>query len=506
MNNSTRIISNTGILYVKMGITVFVSLYSVRLVLASLGAVDYGIFNVLMGVITMLSFLNAAMSVSSQRFLSFYQGKKDMTKLRTVYNLSVIMHLLFGLVLCLLLSLLAKIIVFDFLQIPEERLYVSLIIFHCMAVSVFFTVLSVPYTALINSNEKMIYIAIVTIIESVLKLVVAIILQYITCDKLLFYGVSMGFISVISLLEYFLICKLSFKEARFMDFRKLDWKLGRQMVSFIGWNLIGSITAISKNQGLAILFNVQRGPIVNAAYAIANQVSGQLNFFSATLLRAINPQIMKKEGAGDRQGMIEMSLLTCKYSFLLLLLFSVPCIFQMETILSLWLKNVPQYSVYFCVLILVAILFDQLTVGINSAFQAANIVKQSAINVGIVKLLIIPLGFVFLYLDYSVYMVVIGYALVELFAGAVRLALAKKYFRLSFKKYFQVVLKQITVPVICCVCVCMLCNAFLGKYVQLVMCLLLSTIVFVITVYRFSFNEKERGMIRGMIGKLKNRK
>lgn len=500
MQNSTRIISNTGILYVKMGITVFVSLYSVRLVLASLGAVDYGIFNVLMGVITMLSFLNAAMSVSSQRYLSYYQGKNEPEKLCTVYNLSVMMHLLLGLVLCLLLSFLAKIIVFDFLQIPPNRQSVSLVIFHCMAISVFFTILSVPYTALINSNEKMIYIAVVTIVESILKLVVALSLQYVTYDKLLFYGVSMGGISLVSLLEYFVICKISFPETKFKKLSKKDWNLGKQMMSFIGWNLVGSITAISKNQGVAILFNVQRGPIVNAAYAIANQVSGQLNFFSATLLRAINPQIMKKEGAGNHEGMLEMSLLTCKYSFLLLLFFSIPCIFQMETILSLWLKNVPQYSICFCVLILIAILCDQLTVGVNSAFQAANYVKQSAINVGLVKLMIIPLGLLFLYLGYSVYTVVIGYALVELFAGFVRLRLAGRYFNLSFNHYCSVVIKKVVVPLVCCVSVCLFCYLFSDRYVQLIISFLFSALVFLFTAYNFSLEDKERAIVRNLIG------
>ena len=468
-----------------MGITVFVSLYSVRLVLATLGAVDYGIFNVLMGVITMLSFLNAAMSVSSQRFLSYYQGKNAKDKLCMVYNLSVTMHILLGFVLCLSLALLAKYIVFDFLQIPKERLSVSLIIFYSMAVSVFFTILSVPYTALINSNEKMICIAVVTIIESLLKLAVAISLQFV---------------------EYFFICKYSFQEAKFVPFRKLDWKLGRQMMNFIGWNLVGSITAISKNQGVAILFNVQRGPAVNAAYAIANQVSGQLNFFSATLLRAINPQIMKKEGSGNHQGMIEMSLLTCKYSFLLLLFFSIPCIFQMKTILALWLKSVPQYSVYFCMLILVAILCDQLTVGINSAFQAANFVKQSAIYVGFIKLLIIPLGLFFLYFGYSVYAVVIGYALVELFAGIVRLKLANKYFDLTARHYYNVVLKKIIMPIVCCAIICLLCNLFPNRLVQLLMSLSLSSLVFVIIAYRFSLNEAERLILRNLVNKLLKRK
>lgn len=489
-----------------MGITVFVSLYSVRLVLATLGAVDYGIFNVLMGVITMLSFLNAAMSVSSQRFLSYYQGKNAKDKLCMVYNLSVTMHILLGFVLCLSLALLAKYIVFDFLQIPKERLSVSLIIFYSMAVSVFFTILSVPYTALINSNEKMICIAVVTIIESLLKLVVAISLQFVACDKLLFYGISMGLISFISLMEYFFICKFSFQETKFVPFRKLDWKLGRQMMHFIGWNLVGSITAISKNQGVAILFNVQRGPAVNAAYAIANQVSGQLNFFSATLLRAINPQIMKKEGSGNHQGMIEMSLLTCKYSFLLLLFFSIPCIFQMKTILELWLKSVPQYSVYFCMLILVAILCDQLTVGINSAFQAANFVKQSAIYVGFIKLLIIPLGLFFLYFGYSVYAVVIGYALVELFAGIVRLKLANKYFDLTARHYYNVVLKKIIMPIVCCATICLLCYLFPNRLVQLLMSLSLSSLVFVIIAYRFSLNEAERLILRNLVNKLLKRK
>ena len=372
-----------------------------------------------------------------------------------------------------------------------------------MSVSVFFTILSVPFTALINSNERMIYIAIVTVIESLLKLGIAISLQYVRGDKLLFYGIAMGALSFISLIEYYTICKIKFKESRIIPLKKLDWNIGKQMMRFIGWNLVGSITAISKNQGIAVLLNIKRGPAVNAAYGIANQVSGQLNFFSATLLRAINPQIIKKEGAGNHDDMIKMSLLTCKYSFLLLAFFSIPCIFQIETILSLWLKDTPQYTAVFCSFVLVAIMLDQLTVGINSAFQAANFVKQSAIFVGLVKLMIIPVGFLLLSLGYSVYTVVVGYALVELLGGIVRLGLANKYFNLSFKIYFQYVLAKLAIPTICSIIICVICIMNIeNEIVQLLMTITLSAVIFIAASYLFSLIDKEKEIVRNLLVKV----
>lgn len=488
-----------------MGVTILISLYSVRLVLASLGAVDYGIFNVIMGVVSMLSFLNAALTVSTQRYLSFYQGKGDGLNLVKIFNNSFLLHICVGLLIVVLLELLGGYILKTYLQIPDNRMDVAYIIFHFASMSVFFTFISVPYSAVITANEKMIYIAVISILESFEKLILAIYITYTSADRLLVYGVCMGCITILSFFYYYTICHKKFDECRHFSYKHVDVNLLRDMGGFAGWNIVGSITGICKNQGIAVLLNIFKGPAVNAAYAVANQVSSQLNFFSATMLRSINPQIMKAEGAGSHLYMLSLANAACKYSFLLLAFFAIPCMFEMNTIMGLWLKDVPEHTVLFCNLILVAIMCDQLTVGINSGFQACKLVKISSIFVGFIKLLILPLGYVVLKLGYSVYWVVILYAAVELLAGVMRMILAYKYMGLSVLYYLRTVILRVIPPVIITCGVCYLIIKTMSFDYRIIITICVSVVVFMSSVYFLSFQGSEREHIRNLISKMKTK-
>lgn len=505
MKDSNRVIMNTTILYLKMGITIIISLYSVRLVLASLGVIDYGIFNVIMGVVSMLSFLNAALTVSTQRYLSFYQGSEDKSMLVKIFNHSLLLHIIAGAFMVILLELFGGYILNTYLQIPQERMETARIIFQFASISVFFTFIAIPYSASINANEKMIYIALISILESIEKLLLAIYITYSTGDRLLIYGISMGVIMMISFMLYFIICHNKFDECRHVSFRNIDIKSLKDLGAFAGWNIIGSITAVCKNQGLAVLFNIFRGPAVNAAYAVANQVSSQLNFFSATMLRSINPQIMKAEGSGNHERMLLLSASACKYSFLLLSLFAIPCMFEMSNIMSLWLKKVPEYSVYFCNLILVAIMFDQLTVGLNSGFQACKLVKISALLVGFAKLMILPSGYVILKLGFSVYIVIVMYALVEFVAGCVRVFLAQKYMSLDTMFFVKnVLMRSLAIPIITslgCLGITQVCDL---KFRMLVT-FPVAFILFSVSAYYLALQSEERDYIKNIIVKIKNR-
>ncbi len=505
MKASNRVIFNTSILYVKMGVTILISLYSVRLVLASLGAVDYGIFNVIMGVVSMLSFLNASLTVSTQRYLSFYQGKDEKSKLVKIFNNSLLLHIFAGILIVVLLELFGGYILKTYLQIPSNRMEVAYIVFHFASMSVFFTFVSVPYSAAINANEKMIYIAVISILESFEKLLLAIYITYTSADRLLVYGICMGCITILSFFYYYVICHKKFDECRHFSCRQVDVNLLRDMGGFAGWNIVGSITGICKNQGVAVLLNIFRGPTVNAAYAVANQVSSQLNFFSATMLRSINPQIMKAEGAGNHQYMLGLANSACKYSFLLLAFFAIPCMFEMNTIMGFWLKEVPEHTVLFCNLILVAIMCDQLTVGINSGFQACKLVRVSSIFVGFIKLLILPLGYIVLKLGYSVYWVVILYAVVELLAGVMRMILANKYMGLNVWCYFRKVLFRVIPPIIITCGTCYLIIETVTIKYRIIITIIASFTAFILSTYYLSLQGSEREHIRSLVFKIRTK-
>ncbi len=506
MKPGSLIILNTIVLYIKMAVSIGVSLFSVRIVLSSLGAVDYGIFNVIMGVIAMLSFLNGALTTSTQRYLSFYQGQNNTKTLISIFNHSLFLHAILGIIIVLLLEIGGTYFIDSYLQIPYERLETAKTVFQFAIIAVFFTFISVPYTASINANEQMIFIAIISILESLGKLFIAILITYIAFeDKLLIYGIGMGCISIFSFLLYYIICNWKYPECKHIDFTNFNKKLLKDMGIFASWNLVGSFTAISKSQGIAVLLNMFKGPAINAAYAVANQVSSQLNYFSVTMIRSINPQIMKAEGSGNRKRMIYMSLCACKYGFLLLAFFSIPCLFEMETILNLWLKDIPEYSVVFCKFVLLAMMFDQLTVGINSSFQACNLVKISSIYVGAVKILILPLGYFLLSLNFSVVSVIILYAFVELFAGFVRLYIASHFLNISLMDYSRNVLCRIFQPVLFSIIACSLTSYYLPPTLNFIFTFITSIIVFLIMTYLFSLTFDEKNYVKQTAFKIKTK-
>ena len=503
--SNTRIVLNTTILYAKMAITTLISLYTVRLVLDSLGTIDYGIHNVIMGVVAMLAFFNAALSVSTQRYLSYYQGQGESQKMIEIFNHSLFLHILFGLVVVILLESIGTLVLNQILTIPIERLAAATVIYHFVSLSVFFTFVSVPFSAAINANERMEWIAIVSVFESLGKFLIAIYLSYTSYDKLIVYGIGVGCITIVAFILYFIVCYRFFAECRHISFRKIKRKILYDFGKFVGWSIVGSVTALSKNHGISILFNIFNGPAVNAAYGVANQVSAQLNYFSATMIRSLNPQIMKSEGAGNHQKMLFLSTQGCKYGFLLLSFFSIPFIFEMPSILGIWLKQVPEYSVVFCDLVLVAMMFDQLTVGINSAFQASNLVKQSAIYVGAVKLLILPLGFILLNRNYSVYYVIVIYAIVELVAGWVRLLLAKYYLNYSLRMYSSDVYIIVVIPVVCSITACIVVQLFSHSIYRFIYTIVISMLTFSVFSYFYSLNQEERKVVNHYLIKLKEK-
>lgn len=429
-----------------MGVTMGISLYTTRLLLSTLGVTDYGIFNLVAGVIAMLSFLNTAMATSTQRFLSYQIGKKDIAMQRNIFFNSLVLHLAIGIIMVLTLEIIGTFLFKSVLNIPVSRVEAASAIYHFMSLTVFFTVVSVPFSASLNANENMLWISIVLITETVLKLVIAVILVDVASDKLILYGILTACISVISFLLYAGYCVKNYTECSIRNRGTFNKSQLLELTSFAGWNLFGSLCAISRTQGVAILLNVFLGASINASYGIANQVAAQLSFFSLTLLRVVNPQIMKSEGSGNRERMLMLSMAGSKFGFFLLALIAVPCIFEMPEILSVWLTKVPENAVSFCNLIVIATLVNQLTVGLQSAIQATGNIKAYQTVVGSVLLLNIPMAFLVLHFGLPVYWVMLSFGIVEFTACIFRLYFLRKLAGMSIKKYVRKVFVKEVLP------------------------------------------------------------
>jgi O-antigen/teichoic acid export membrane protein len=497
-----RVVFNTGILYAKMLITMGISLYSVRLVLEVLGASDYGIFNLIAGVIAMLSFLNTAMTVSTQRYLSYHQGTGDFDMQKKIFINSWVLHILIGLIVIVLLVAFSPLFFDGFLNIPADRISSAKVVYYFMTVSVFFTIIAVPFTASLNAHENMLWIAIVMIIESVLKLLIALSLGYFgQTERLIVYGLLMAGITIVSFALYALFCLKWYNECS-VKIYKIDKPLIKELSGFVGWNLFGTFAAVGRNQGLAILLNVFFGAIVNAAYGIANQVASQVQFFSGTMLRALNPQIMKSEGMNDRPRMLRLSMTASKFGFFLVAIFAIPCIFEMPTILKLWLKNVPENTVVFCDLILIGTLFAQLTIGLQTAFQTVGKIKKYQIVVGGLIILNVPIGYLLLKFNLPPYIVFVSYVVLEIIASVIRLFLLKKIAGLSIMEYMNKVCFKIIIPVVLSVILCYCIVCFVELNFRFLLTIFVSVMFFCIEMYIFGLCRDEKQIINSMVRKI----
>lgn len=435
MQPAKRVIKNTGFLYGKMFITILISLYSTRLILSALGEVDYGIFTLIGGVISMLSFINGAMIIATQRYLSISLGAEEEFRLKSVFNSSIVLHLIISLIIVIVLEIAGIFLFNGALNIPAERIPTAKIIYHLMIVSTFFSINAVPYYASINSHENMFVDALLGIFESVSKLGIAIWLIYSRVDKLILYGVLMAGLTIIIRIIISIYCHRKYAECT-INFRKYVQKdLLKEMLAFAGWNVFGLFCSVLKSQGLAILLNVFFGVIVNAAYGIANQVNSNLNAFSTNMIRAVMPQITKSEGSGNRKRMLSLSMFASKMSFFLLAFFAIPIASEMHFVLSIWLKTVPENAVIFCQLILILSMLYQITVGTMASVTSVGDIKSFQIAVGAVEIFNLPFAFLLVKIGLPAYIVFVNSIFWELVAGSIRTWYAHKIAGLDLREF-----------------------------------------------------------------------
>ena len=375
MSVAERIIKNTGWLYAKMGITMFVSLWVTRLVLNSLGQSDFGIFNLVGGAIAMLGFLNVALASATQRYMSYSQGEGNSEGVKTVFNVSLMMHIAISLFCGLLLLLMGFVFFRYVLVIPEGRETASIVVYASLVVSTMLTIISVPYDAALNAHENMRYYAFVGIFESLLKLCVAFACVLYGGDRLILYGVLMACIPLVSLSIMLFYCRSHYPECTVAPRRCFDLGVLKEMTSFAGWNLLGTTSTMIASYGIGIVLNFFFGTLVIAAQGVANQLNGQVLAFSNNLMKAVNPVIAKSEGAGDRNTMLNVTITGCKFSYALIAVFAVPLILEMPYVLKLWLKSVPDYAVAFTSLILVKSCMEQMTNLLNTSISAEGRVR-----------------------------------------------------------------------------------------------------------------------------------
>lgn len=494
LKNSRKIAKNSIIMYVRMLVTIGISLYISRLVLLLLGVSDFGLYNLIGGVVTLLGFLNSAMASATQRYLSFYIGVGDKIKLRNVFRAVYTIHLIIALILLVVAEIVGPWFVVNHLNISEVRIETALVVFHLSVVTLIFTVVRVPFNAALLAKEDIRVYAGLSVIEVLLKLCFVWVMQFIDFDKLILYSSVLLFTSIIVFCFNFLFVrrKYFFCSVKISQERAVLVELSQ----YTSWNLLGTSSSIGSIQGINILLNIFYGTIVNASRGIAFQVQSMARLFVSNFQLAVNPQIVKSYAAKDSKYLFSLIYLSSKLSFILLLFIGIPLVVETEYILDLWLVKVPKYSIVFTRLIVINVLIDSISGPLMTAIHATGDVKKYQILISIILILNLPVSYVLFVLKMepqSAFCVNICLTMVALF---VRLFLLKKQIKLDVLLFLNKVLKPILVVTISSIiiptCALLFCDYGVKRFFIVIVTSFLSLIIFV---YLYGLDRKEKEFV-----------
>lgn len=389
--NIRRVAKNTLFLYVRMFVMMGVTFYTSRVVLNALGVTDFGIYNVVGGVVAMFSFLTNTFTSATQRFLNYEMGLGNRMRLREIFSMSITLNMLIGVLMIIVFEIAGVWFINNKLVIPVERLGAAHWVFQFSLLAMVITIITSPYNAVVIANEKMSAFAYISIVEALLKLGVAVVLFFCVSDKLIMYGVLIFIVTFIVRMIYFVYCKRRFQECQYKFY--WDKQLFRSMATFAGWNMYGNFSFLMITQGLNMLLNMFFGPIVNASRAIAVQVQSGIQGFASNFTMAVNPRITQDYAQGNKEEVLKLVCGSSKFSCFLLLLISLPVLLETDVVLKLWLGQVPEYSIVFVRLVLIQMLIRVLQNPLHTLMHATGKMKKYQLIDGTLLLLNMPISY-----------------------------------------------------------------------------------------------------------------
>lgn len=499
--DNKRIAKNTLLLYLRMLITMAVSLYTSRVVLATLGIQDYGIYGVVGGVVAMFSFLNNAMANGTQRFLTYELGRGEEGELKKVFSMSIRIHILIAVVILILSETIGLWFFYEKMVIPEERLYAAFWVYQLSVIATLIMIVSVPYNALIIAHERMSAFAYVSIYEAFAKLGIVYLLLLTEADKLILYAILILGVQVSVRIIYGYYCKKHFPESKYHHYK--DKKLFQEMLSFSGWNFWGNFAAMAFSQGINILLNMFFGPIVNAARSVAVQVQSVTTVFASNFQTALNPQITKSYAGGNLPQMHSLIFRSSKFTYFLMFLISLPIFLRIDYLLALWLKEVPQYSSIFLRFMLCISIVDAVANPLMTAASATGRIKKYQTTLGLILLSIVPIAYIALKLGAPPVSVFIVHFIVGLITFIVRLFIIRPMISLSVRKYFQMVILPISFFTIGALIIPLTINFYFieDNLLSFIFLFCLSSLSSLGTGYLLLFTQSERNFLLSLIKK-----
>lgn len=433
MSDNKRIAQNTMFLYFRMFLIMGVTLYTSRVVLQVLGFEDYGLYNVVGGIVTIFTFLNSSLAAATSRYITFELGKKNFERLNKIFNTALVIHIAIAFLIVLLAETIGLWFFYEKMTIPADRLNAALWVYQISIITCFFSLTQVPYNATIIAYENMRIYAYVGIAEVFLKLGVVFLLLRAPIDKLVFYAILLCLIQICIMLFYRLYCNKHYSSCKIRINK--DKKLFKEMFYYGGYDLIGNISVLAQGQCLNILLNMFFGPTVNAARGIAYQVQGAITQFSNNFMTAVRPQIIKSYAEGDLDAMMKLVKQSSCFSFYMMWMISLPVCLEADYILQLWLGKYPNHTINFMSLIIILCLIQTIKTPRTTIFHATGHIKWSNIIVGTILCAALPLSYVALKLGgnpESVFWVADITMLLSEFASVLVL---KKYIDFSIRNY-----------------------------------------------------------------------
>ena len=444
--NNKRIAKNTLLLYIRLFLLMGVSFYMSRVVLQILGIEDLGIYNVVGGIVTMMSFMNNSLNITTQRFMNYEMGKGRLENLSKVFSMSFWSYMIIAVIVLLVCETIGLWFFYNYLNIPENRIDAAFWVYQFSVVSFIVNLLTVPYSSTIIAHERMGIYAYISIGDAILKLLLVFALNYINYDKLWLYGFMMLLATLFIWLCNWIYCRIQFEECRL----RLMWdsSLFNKLLSFSGWNALGAVATSIDNQGVNILINMFFNPTLNGARAIAYQVRVAVNSFAANFLTAVRPQLFKSYAEGNLDYMYKLIYSSSKFSIYLLLIFILPLLFNTEYVLNLWLGEVTPAMVTFTQLVLIGIPVNTCFPVLANVSQATGKIKWYQIGASVVFLMI-PISTYMLYkLGFSVEWAFIMTFVWDIIGLVVRLLMLKKDMQFPVMIYIRKVIYPVILVVV----------------------------------------------------------
>lgn len=502
--NNKRIAKNTLLLYVRMLFMMAVSLYTSRVVLNALGVEDFGIYNVVGGVVAMFTVLSGSLSAAISRFITYELGKGNQENLNKIFSSAVTIQLgLAGIII-----LLAETIGIWFLNIkmniPEMRMEAANWVFQFSILTFAINLISVPYNASIIAHEKMSAFAYISILEAIGKLAIAYLIVVSPMDKLIFYAILMCIVALIVRFTYGNYCKRHFSECTYHFI--WDKQLLKQMFGFAGWNFIGASSAVLRDQGGNVVINLFCGPTVNAARGIAFQVNTAVNQFVTNFMTALNPQITKSYAAGNKEYMMTLIFQGARLSFYMLLLLSLPILINTHYILGLWLKLVPDHAVLFVQLVLIFAMSESISQPLITAMLATGKIRNYQIIVGGLQMMNLPISYLLLRLGFFPEIVIIVAICISQCCLAARLILLRGMIGVSIRKYLQKVYFNILTVSVVAVVLPLISTQYIDEtFIGFIIISLIAIVCTIISIYFIGCNRQERQSIHQKLNTIRTK-